>query len=100
MKAPTEPDPKKKSSRRTNTLFSVASVPKPEEMAAEKVHLQPRGAVVDAVDDGREGAPGNAPEKGAPLLVPMADEVVSAVQVSVVLRLEEVRHQSSLLVGA
>jgi hypothetical protein len=30
----------------------------------------------------------------------MADEVVSAVQVSVVLRLEEVRHQSSLLVGA
>jgi hypothetical protein len=82
MKAPTEPDPKKKSSRRTSTLFSVASVPKPEEMAAEKVHLQPRGVVVDAVDDGREGAPRNAPEKGAPLLVPcvpMADEVVGVV---------------------
>jgi hypothetical protein len=49
---------------------------------------------VDAFDDGREGAPRNALETEAPLLVPCvppADEAVGVVHVGVVLCLEEVR---------
>jgi hypothetical protein len=56
---------------------------------------------VDAIDDGREGALGNAPEKGGPVLVsrvPPTDEAVGAVHVGVVLRLEEV-HPPIVVAG-
>jgi hypothetical protein len=67
----------------------------------QRRHLQPRCAVLYAVDDILQGAPRNAPEEDAPIFVPAvppANEAGGDVHLDVMLRLELATHRTIAIV--